>query len=365
MITHKFREVAAFADEVTSCGTGASPAAAGSPSSRRTKWRAMMIGARKLTAQPPRVGEPGAGRLEIRRSSRSATIRASRPVRICRRSVRGGEIVGVAGVSGNGQKELVEVLAGQRQRRAGEIRVERRRPTCDPRRNAPPQAVLLPEEPLQNACVAADEVAENLAFRELRPRPSASRRHLDHYGPIEDYAARRRRRNTSIKTALARRADRGALRRQCAAGRAGARARPASAEILIVANPCFGLDFSAVAEIRARIMAARNLAPRSSGLARISTKSSNYRRPHRRHVRRPAGLRDPDRRRRPDRDRPPYGGALPDGEIAAARPFPTAFIRGRRRCCIIDMQRDFVEPGGFGESLGNDVSRARRRSCRQ
>ncbi len=39
-----------------------------------------------------------------------------------------------------------------------------------------------------------------------------------------------------------------------------------------------------------------------------------------------------------------------------ATPFPYAFPAGRTALVIIDMQRDFVEPGGFGASLGNDVA---------
>ncbi|RUP26634.1 MAG: cysteine hydrolase [Curvibacter sp.] len=39
-----------------------------------------------------------------------------------------------------------------------------------------------------------------------------------------------------------------------------------------------------------------------------------------------------------------------------ARPFDFGFDPARTALLIIDMQRDFVEPGGFGESLGNDVS---------
>lgn len=44
------------------------------------------------------------------------------------------------------------------------------------------------------------------------------------------------------------------------------------------------------------------------------------------------------------------------GSIAAA-PFPFAFDTDALALIVIDMQRDFAEPGGFGESLGNDVSR--------
>jgi len=43
--------------------------------------------------------------------------------------------------------------------------------------------------------------------------------------------------------------------------------------------------------------------------------------------------------------------------IAGAKPFAFAFDRGRTAVVVIDMQRDFVERGGFGESLGNDVTR--------
>jgi nicotinamidase-related amidase len=40
----------------------------------------------------------------------------------------------------------------------------------------------------------------------------------------------------------------------------------------------------------------------------------------------------------------------------AAQPFEFSFEVGSTALVIIDMQRDFVEPGGFGETLGNDVS---------
>ena len=40
-----------------------------------------------------------------------------------------------------------------------------------------------------------------------------------------------------------------------------------------------------------------------------------------------------------------------------ATPFPYPFAMGKTALVVIDMQRDFIEPGGFGASLGNDVTR--------
>ena len=43
--------------------------------------------------------------------------------------------------------------------------------------------------------------------------------------------------------------------------------------------------------------------------------------------------------------------------VINAAPFPLEFDPATTALIIIDMQRDFIEPGGFGESLGNDVKR--------
>jgi general nucleoside transport system ATP-binding protein len=102
--------------------------------------------------QPARVGEVGATRLELSKLNAldDAGAIAVHDVTL---SVRGGEIVGIAGVSGNGQRQLVEVLAGQRKAESGEIRVAGDPYGASREEMRRHKMSRLPEEPLKNACV--------------------------------------------------------------------------------------------------------------------------------------------------------------------------------------------------------------------
>src|SRR6187200_1383995 len=51
---------------------------------------------------------------------------------------------------------------------------------------------------------------------------------------------------------------------------------------------------------------------------------------------------------------------MPSALKIDAEPYPFEFQPENCALLIIDMQRDFLEPGGFGEMLGNDVSQLRR-----
>src|ERR1700692_2684912 len=121
MITHKFREVMAFADEVTILRRGKLAGHGRVADLTPDDMARTMIGADELTIQPPRVGEVGETRLELSQltaldDAGAVAVHGVSP------DVRAGEIVGIAGVSGNGQRQLVEVLAGQREAASGEIR---------------------------------------------------------------------------------------------------------------------------------------------------------------------------------------------------------------------------------------------------
>jgi simple sugar transport system ATP-binding protein len=179
-----------------------------------------------------------------------------RSIRIESLVVRRREIVGIAGVSGNGQSEFVEVLAGQRRASSGEIRVAgvaygAMRPEAQARR-----VRCLPEEPLRNACVARMSVAENLAFRRFdcngagRPRRwlDLAAMTADARALIDAYRIKTPSPHAPLATLSGGNVQRVVLARELSD----------EVDVLIVANPCFGLDFSAVAEIRSRIVTARN-----------------------------------------------------------------------------------------------------------
>ncbi len=224
-------------------------------------------------------------------------------------AVRGGEIVGIAGVSGNGQRQLVEVLAGQREAESGEIRVagdiyHARREEM--RRH---KMSLLPEEPLKNACVGGMSVADNIAFREVRPRAVRERRLVAQPRGVSRRRRAGRSRSTGSRPVLRTRRSRalsgGNVQRAVLARELGG-----EVEVLIAANPCFGLDFAAVAQIHAEIMAARN---RGAAVLLVSEDLDELLELSDRLVRdvpRRIGLRGARQRGRPDGNRTAHGGAL-------------------------------------------------------
>ena len=87
--------------------------------------------------------------------------------------------MGVAGVSGNGQKELLEVLGGQRPATAGSVTVNGR-PYGATRGESQALGVrVLPEEPLRNGCVPIMSVVDNLNLRHFDRTDTAPRRWLN------------------------------------------------------------------------------------------------------------------------------------------------------------------------------------------
>ncbi len=255
MITHKFREVMTFADEVTILRRGKLAGRGKVSELTPDDMARTMIGAEELTIQPARTGEVGAARLELERlvALDDAGAIAVNNVSL---AVRAGEIVGIAGVSGNGQRQLVEVLAGQREAESGDVRVAGDAYHAAREEMRRHKMSLLPEEPLKNACVGGMSVADNIAFREFDRAPFASGGwwlkksafREEAKKKIARYKIKTRTPDTPIAALSGGNVQRAVLARELGG----------DVEVLIAANPCFGLDFAAVAQIHAEIMAARN-----------------------------------------------------------------------------------------------------------
>jgi simple sugar transport system ATP-binding protein len=236
----------AFADEVTILRRGKLAGHGRVADLTPDSMARMMIGAEELTIQPARIGEVGEARLELDNLNALDDAGAV-AVHNVSLAVRGGEIVGIAGVSGNGQRQLVEVLAGQREAESGEIRVAGDTYRASREEMRRHKMSLLPEEPLKNACVGGMSVADNIAFREFDRAPFASGGWwLDRAAfrdnaekKIARYKIQTRTPDTPISALSGGNVQRTVLARELGG----------DVEVLIAANPCFGLDFAAVAQI--------------------------------------------------------------------------------------------------------------------
>lgn len=257
MITHKFREVTAFADEVTVLRKGK---LAGSGLVREldiADMAEMMMGERR---EPQPLEKAQSDRsvpvLEVENlcASRDNGLSALSGINLV---VRSGEIVGIAGVSGNGQRELMETLAGMRSPDSGEIRVNGAAYAATRAEMFAHNVFCLPEEPLRNACVPQMSVAENMALRTFDRPPQARwgwwliwqqiRKMAGSL--IATFSVKTPSPDTAIANLSGGNIQRAILARELSAERI---------DLLMAANPCFGLDFQAVDFIQQAIVAARN-----------------------------------------------------------------------------------------------------------
>jgi simple sugar transport system ATP-binding protein len=257
MITHKFREVMAFADTVTVLRRGKIAGEGRVSDLTPGALAEMMVGSREIPqSHRKRAGSQDGA--EARLVVRNLVVEddgGQRAVDGVGLSVCSGEIVGVAGVSGNGQRELVEAIIGQRPPVSGDIEIGGKPYHATRAEMRASRAFSLPEEPLKSACVPGMSLAENMALRNFDEPPVASGLWLRR-GPmraqaerwIGEFKIRAEGPDAGISTLSGGNVQRAVLARELS--------EPVS--VLVAANPVFGLDFSAVAEIHDRLLAARD-----------------------------------------------------------------------------------------------------------
>lgn len=120
LITHKLREIMAVTDNVSVMRQGTMVATRKTSETTVEELAELMVGRRVLL----RVEKGKANAGDVKLSVQGLTVKDSRGVTMVDDvsfDVRAGEIVGIAGVAGNGQSQLVEAIAGIRSAEAGKV----------------------------------------------------------------------------------------------------------------------------------------------------------------------------------------------------------------------------------------------------
>jgi general nucleoside transport system ATP-binding protein len=259
-ISHKLHEVKAVADRVTVLRRGKSVATTPTADATLRSLAALMVG-REIDIERPADEQRASGDvvLEVERLSAEGE-RGTPALQDVSLTVRGGEILGIAGVAGNGQRELAETIVGIRPATDGRVRVlGRALRNGEPRSAISRGVAYIPEDRLGTGVAPGLSVASNVVLKAYRRR-DVSRGPLLRFGRIaelarqiiEQYDVR-----TSSPDVPAWQLSGGNLQK-VVLGREFS-GEPA---VLIAASPTRGLDVAAIASVHSHLReaAARGVA---------------------------------------------------------------------------------------------------------
>ena len=252
-ISHKLDEVMAVADRITVLRRGRNVATVAKAKTTQGELARMMIGHDLPQAAAPGDREPGPPvlRLEAVEAADDRGLPALGGVEL---EVRAGEILGLAGVAGNGQLALAEVVVGLRSLSGGRVLFEGQ----DVSRWSIPRRIAAgigycPENRLRQGVAPALSIAENLIAKSYRSAPVAGRFFLNRRGArraAEELAKRFDIRGADLDAPVATLSG-GNVQKVVLA-----REISADPHLLIAAQPTRGLDVGAVAAVYGHIRTA-------------------------------------------------------------------------------------------------------------
>lgn len=188
-ITHKLREVLEIADRIMVLRGGRVVGEALPATSSEANLAAMMVGRDVILQVDKDVARPGATVLEVR----GLQVRDDRgllAVNGVDLEVRAGEILGIAGVQGNGQTELVSAITGMRIKESGTVRVSSHDVSgSTPRQINELGVAHIPEDRQREGLVTGYELTDN-AVLELYYRPPFARGIIRDEAQIEAHCER-------------------------------------------------------------------------------------------------------------------------------------------------------------------------------
>ena len=252
LVTHKLREVMAVTDEVTVLRQGA---VAGNFVTQRTsveELAACMVG--RAVALRPERSAPRRGEVLLEAKGIDVVdARGVRRLKACDLQLHAGEVVGVAGVAGNGQSELLEVLSGMRAPTAGTVTV--RGAGGLTAATARSRGVAhVPEDRLRHGVVPGFAAADN-AILGYAGNPAYGGRLLDRVAI--DAACARLMQEHDVRPArpdLPLQAFSGGNQQKLVLGRE----IDADPAVLLVGQPTRGVDIGAIEHIHRRLLALRD-----------------------------------------------------------------------------------------------------------
>jgi simple sugar transport system ATP-binding protein len=247
-ISHKLHEVKAVADRVTVLRGGRSIATVPAAEATLRSLASLMVGREVESAAVPRARTAGEPVLELE-DVWAGSDRGGSAVRGASLVARRGEIVAVAGVAGNGQRELAETVAGMRPATRGTIRIAGKAIRGgDPRAAIAAGVAYVPEDRLGTGVAPSLSIAANLALKGYR-EPHASHGPLLRLGRMRERAVElieRYRIAAPGPSAPARLLSGGNLQKVVLAREFSGRPR-----LLIAAAPTRGLDVGAIETVHA------------------------------------------------------------------------------------------------------------------
>ena len=252
-ISHKLREVLDFSDRIAVLRAGKKVGEMNTKAADEKKIALMMVGG-ETNVTVRSTFNPGVEIMSLENiSAKGHSARDS--LKNVTLSVRRNEIIGVAGVSGNGQVCLANIVAGIQQPDAGEITVNQKRVN----RLSPSKMIeigigRIPEDRHQDGIVGAMSVAENMVIERLSDKNIQSNGFLKSNAIISNA-------QTLSETYDVRGPGVHAKAQLLSGGNIQklilARVFDKNPEILLVNQPTRGLDMGAAAEVRRRLLEAR------------------------------------------------------------------------------------------------------------
>jgi simple sugar transport system ATP-binding protein len=257
IITHKLQEVMAVSDTVTVLRHGEVVARLETKDTNPSELAEKMVGKEILGKnEPPAEQSSDEMVLEIRQVS-ARNDKGVLSLDNVSLSLKAGEILGIAGVAGNGQTELAEILTGMRKVTAGKVLVQGTDLT-----NAPPREMIehgvghIPEDRMGSGLLLDMSVAENLVL-EVRNDPRFEKKymiddeqvHLNAKRLVEEYSI-----SCAGVDAPARTLSGGNMQKTILA-----KILSRNPKVLIAVQPTSGLDVGATEFINEKLKEQKNL----------------------------------------------------------------------------------------------------------